>query len=101
MPAIIARYRAGAYAGPGFTRVIHQYCIMGNGAQVVVDIVVRAKCVIVAAVADELLVLVNQKMPYIQVLVCGKAVSAFEEEIRCVFFPGAAGINVSGPGADV
>ena len=39
LAAIVAGDRAGAYSGPGFAGVINKYRVMGDGAQVVIDIV--------------------------------------------------------------
>ena len=74
---------------------------MGDGPQVVVDVVRRAEGVVVPAVAGQLLVLVDQEVAHVQMLVGREAVAALEEEVGGVLVPRAAGVDVPGPRAEV
>jgi hypothetical protein len=67
----------------------------------VVDVVAGAEIVVVAAVAGQLGVLVDQEMADVQVLVRREPVAALEEEIGGVLVPGAPGANIAGAGAEV
>ena len=53
---------------------------MCDGSQVVVDIVARSERIIVAAVAGQLLVFVDQEMPHVQMLMGGEPVAAFKKK---------------------
>ncbi len=72
---------------------------MGDGSQVVVDVVRRAEFVVVPAVAGQFLVLVDEEVADVEVLVGGEAVAALEEEVGGVVVPRTAGIDIARPGA--
>jgi len=68
---------------------------------VVVHVVPGAEVVVVAAVARQLGLLVDDEMPDVEVLVGGEAVSAVEEKVGGVLRPGAPRIDEAGAGAQV
>ena len=101
LAAVVAGDIPGTNAWPFFGWVIEQDRAVGDGSQVVIDIMARSERIIVAAVAGQLIVLVDQKMSHVQMLMSGKPVAALEKEIRRIVVPRAAGIDVARPPADM
>ena len=101
LASVVARDSAGPDVRPGFRRIVDQDGVVGNRAQVVIDVVRRAEFVVVSAVAGEFFVFVDQEVADVQMLVRGKTVATLEEEIRRVLVPRTPCVHVAGTGTDM
>jgi hypothetical protein len=66
---------------------MNQQRAVGDGAELIVDIVTRAEAGVVSAVAREFGVFEDIEVAVVEVLVRGEAIAGLEEEICCVFVP--------------
>ena len=78
LATIVARDSTGPNLRPGLRRIVDQDGVVRDRAQVVVHVVRGAEAVVVAAVAGQFFVLVDQKVSNVQVLVRRKAVATLE-----------------------
>ena len=101
LAAVVAGHFPGANGRPRLRRIVNQHRVVGDRAEMVIDVVRRAKVVVVSAVSGQLLALVNEKMAHVEVLVRGEAIAALEEEVGGVFVPRAAHVDVARPAAEV
>src|SRR5687767_3195297 len=62
LTAVVAGDFAAADAGPLFRPVVNEQRAVGDGAQVVVDVVLRAETPVVSAVAGELALAVDEEV---------------------------------------
>ena len=74
LPTIVAGNRSSANVRPGLRGIMDEYRIMSDSPQVIVYIMTGAEGIVMAAIAYELLVLVNKKMSHVQMLMSGEAI---------------------------
>ena len=72
---------------PGLRWVSDEERIVCNGPKQVIGVVFVSKIVVLSPISSEFFMFADQEVSIIEMLMCGKAVTALEEEVGRVFFP--------------